>query len=231
MKNRNELLTDIIGWDVVNWSTAIEFWEKNTTIEISKSHSLVIGAGNFGGLSLWLGLKGSKVVCSGLNGVSDRAKTCHKNYAVSSLIKYQGIDALSIPYDERFDIVVFKSVLGAIGKNDRYVLQKQAIEEMYKALKPGGELLFAENLTSTKVHMFLRKKFGAGKNSWRYVTKEEMIGTLSFFSQYEYITKGFLGAFGINRKQRNILGRIDQTLLNHLIPESWRYIIIGIAKK
>ena len=102
---------------------------------------------------------------------------------------------------------------------------------MYKALKPGGELLFAENLTSTKWHKFFRNKFTAGKFFWRYVTKEEIIGMLSLFSQYKYIAKGFLGAFGRNRKQRNILGRIDQTLLDHLIPESWRYIIIGIAKK
>jgi SAM-dependent methyltransferase len=231
MKNRNELLSDIMGWDIVNWSTAIEYWEKNTPIEISNSYSLEIGAGNNGGLSLWLALKGSKVVCSSLGGVSDKVKASHNKYNVSSLIEYQDINALSIPYHERFDAIAFKSVLGAIGRNDNFEVQKQAIQEMYKALKSGGELLFAENLTSTNIHMFLRKKYGAGKHSWRYVTIDEMIEVLSHFSQYKYITTGFLGTLGRNRKQRIILGRIDRAFLDHLIPERWRYVIIGIAKK
>lgn len=162
-EKRSQFLSDVIGWDIVNWATAIDYWQMNTKNELSGSYSLELGAGKNGGLSLWLALRGSKVVCSGLGGVSDEAKALHHKYNVSSLIEYQDIDALSIPYFEEFDVVAFKSVLGSIGKYDALELQKQAIHEMYKALRPGGELLFAESLTSTKVHMCLRRKYGAGK--------------------------------------------------------------------
>jgi hypothetical protein len=54
---------------------------------------------------------------------------------------------------------------------------------------------------------------------------------LSPFSHLEYHTFGFAGAFGRSEPQRNFLGTVDQTLLDRIIPEAWRYIIAGVAVK
>jgi hypothetical protein len=47
----------------------------------------------------------------------------------------------------------------------------------------------------------------------------------------KYTTVGFLGSFGRTARQRSLLGEIDNIICDIIVPESWRYIIIGIAKK
>ena len=54
---------------------------------------------------------------------------------------------------------------------------------------------------------------------------------LSLFSHVEYRTVGFAGAFGRTELQRNLLGVLDETVLNYAVPENWRYIIVGVARK
>ena len=228
---KSQFLADVIGWDILNWSTAIEYWEDKAGSELTGSYSLEIGAGNSGGLSLWLASRGSNVVCLALGGVSDAAEAIHDKYELSGQIEYQDIDALSIPYVDEFDLVVFKSVLGAIGRYDARELQERAILQMHKALKAGGKLLYAENLACTRAHQFLRRKYGRAERGWRYVTIDEMVGMLSCFSRSSYITTGVLGALVRDQAQRNTLGRIDQALLNHLVPNGLKYITIGIAQK
>jgi SAM-dependent methyltransferase len=220
----------IIEWDIVNWSSALTYWEKTTSHDLSNSMVLEIGAYN-GGLSLWFAGKNCKVVCSDLNGPTEKAKQKHLEHGVQNLIEYQSINALHIPYDSLFDIVTFKSVLGGIGRNNKPDLQDSAIEQMYKVLKPGGELFFAENLVASPIHRFFRKRFVKWGSEWRYVTIKEMKELLTGFSSIKYTTVGFLGAFGRREWQRNILGYFDRVLFNHLTPPTWRYIMIGIAKK
>ena len=40
---------------------------------------------------------------------------------ISSLIIYQDIDATNIPYENYFDIIVFKSIIGGIGRNNNFI--------------------------------------------------------------------------------------------------------------
>jgi len=226
-----ELIHDIIGWDINNWFQAIPFWESNTGQDLSKCYALEIGAEN-GGLSLWLALQGCRVICSNIGGVPHETRVIHKKYNVSSLIEYQDINALSIQYADTFDLIAFKSVLGGIGRHNKYELQKQSIQQMYKALKPGGELFFEENLVSTKLHMFFRKYCSAaGKDHWRYITLAELSDMMLLFSQCTYKTTGFISAFFINERMRNILSKIDQLICSHINKEAWNYIVFGIAKK
>ena len=75
--------------------------------------------------------------------------------------------------------IVFKTIIGGIGSNDNYEIQQKVFKEIYKALKPGGKLLFAENLVASKFHQQLRKKFVNWGNSWRYVSIKEMETFLS----------------------------------------------------
>lgn len=233
--NKNQLiekqvLNDVIEWDIVNWSSTIKFWENHSKPITEKSLVLEIGSRN-GGLSLYAALKGAKVICSDLNQPTMEAKLKHKKYGVSHLIKYKKIDATNIPYNSSFDKIIFKSVLGGIGRYERKDLQSKAINEMYKALKIGGQLIFAENLIGSPFHQFFRNKFIKWGNIWRYISLDEMNEFLLPFSNVKSYSCGFLGTFGRTKNQKKILGLLDNNIFNNIVRNTWHYILIGVATK
>lgn len=221
-------IKDIISWDVVNWSKALDYWEKNQDLTGGGLQCLELG-GREGGLSLWLALKGHRVICSDLNSPEKNASQVHQAYDCKSLISYEAINATAIPYQNEFDLVVFKSVLGGIAGQDNSLKQK-TIEEIYKALKPGGVLLFAENMESSFLHRFFRKHFVNWGKNWNYLKTDEMPDLFSSFKSLDYISVGFLAAFGRTETQRTILGKLDRIVEKFVSPDK-RYILIGVAKK
>ncbi|MCL2247246.1 MAG: class I SAM-dependent methyltransferase [Lentimicrobiaceae bacterium] len=224
-----KLKKNILQWDVKSWSKAIDFWEDNidwNTVE----NGLELGARE-GGLSLWLALKGKKVVCSDLKDVQKTAEPIHNRYNVKNLIVYEDIDGTQIPYENYFDIIVFKSIVGGIGSNNNIEKQYELFKEIFKALKPNGKLLFAENLIASPIHQILRKKYIKWGNRWRYVSLEEMKSLLTDFSSYQLKATGIIATFGRNEKQRAFLSIFDKILLNFICPKSWNYIAYGIAEK
>ena len=234
----SKLLNDIIGWDVVNWGKSIKFFEKN--IDFSKmKNGLEIGAGSFGGYALYFAKKKLITTCSNPEGEFGNIKKIHSSYPFAKKIKYEKIDALNIGYEDTFDCIGFKSIMGIVGyKNkDRLAnldIQKRVIREISKALKIGGYLIFADNLKGSKFHQFINNKFGWGKNSqgWRYFsTKEyfEIIGDDFEIINYQTVgVFGFLGKFEIIKK---FLGIFDSILFNKLLNENSRYILLCICKK
>ena len=220
---------DIMQWDVKSWSKALSYWESNIVWD-KVQNGLELG-GREGGLSLWLALKGKTVVCSDLKNVKETAQQLHLQYNIASHITYQDIDATDIPYEHYFDIIVFKSIIGGIGRNDNYDIQQKVFNEIYKALKPGGKLLFAENLKASSFHQRVRKRFVNWGSSWRYVSINEMRKFLKDFSNCEIKTTGILGTFGRNERQRNLLSSMDKLIINKICPENWKYICYGIAEK
>lgn len=221
-------MRDIVQWDIKSWSKAILFWDEkidwagvNTCLEIGARE---------GGLSLWLALKGKQVICSDVT-ISPKAVELHAKYKVADKIEYEQIDATGIPYEDYFDVIVFKSVLGGIGRNNNYALQEQAIKEMCKALKPGGKLLFAENLKASAFHTLLRKSFQKWGGKWRYLSLEEISTLMKQFSSLDIETTGVLSLFGSGELLRNTLATADEKLFNKLVPRHWHYIAYGIAEK
>jgi len=223
-------IKDIIGWDVKNWSKCLEFWEKYLPDGFQYEKALELGAHN-GGISLWLAGKAQNVICSDIDDPSQATYNLHKKYGVDKKISYQNIDATSIPFENEFDLICFKSILGGIGRNNNIEKQKQSINEIYKALKPGGIFLFAENLKASPLHIFFRKLFIKWGSEWRYIRISEMVNLTSGFSEYKYKTIGFMGTFGRTETQRRVLSILDSYIFNFIIPKSWRYIITGIARK
>jgi SAM-dependent methyltransferase len=224
-----KLQNKIIGWDVKNWSKALDYWGEHIKWD-TVQNCLELG-GREGGLSLWLALEGKQVVCSDIGDVKQTVGKLHDSYFVADRITYQQIDATRIPYENHFDLIVFKSILGIIGINDDSCKQQKAIAEMYKALKPGGQLVFAENLSGSPLHRMLRKKFVKWGSVWRYITVEEMKRYLQDFRTYSLKSTGFAGVFGRNETQRNLLATLDQTIINFFVPNSWKYIVYGVAEK
>jgi ubiquinone/menaquinone biosynthesis C-methylase UbiE len=221
-----EELKDTIQWDVENWKYALSFWGKHYTV---KPEAKVLALGEReGGLSLFFAKKGCQVVCSDHIDFPKQTLLMHKKYKVSENITYKKIDIKSIDFeDELFDVIVFKSVLGAIGNEED---QKQAIREIYRVLRPGGVFLFAENLKSTKIHQFLRNRFIPWSNHWRYIQIREMQQWMTDFKKNDYQAKGFFALFGSTEKQRNGLAYIDKVVCP-IIPKNWRYILFGVGFK
>ena len=159
-------LADIIQWDIKNWSKCLAFWEDKVDLNSPKK-VLALGERE-GGMSLYFASRGHEVICSDYNPLPESTQKMHANYGFADKVTYQSIDMTSIALaDASFDIVVFKSVIGALGNADD---QQLALNEIFRVLKPNGVFLFAENLEGTKLHQFLRKKFVNWGERWRYVT-------------------------------------------------------------
>jgi SAM-dependent methyltransferase len=224
-----DVLRDIVQWDVSSWSKALLYWENN--VDWSRIENGLELGGREGGLSLWLALKGISMICSDLSGVNATAEPLHRRYNVLEYIDYQNIDASSIPYENYFDVIVFKSIIGGIGRDNNFDLQRAVFKQIYKALKPGGRLLFAENLIASPLHQALRKRYVNWGSAWRYLTIEELRNFLQDFSTVEIKSTGVLGVFGRNESQRHSLSLIDNLVMNRICPDQWKYIGYGIAVK
>lgn len=226
---QTQLLRECIQWDVKSWSKALLYWEQHIPWH-QVDRCLELGSRE-GGLSLWLALKGKEVICSDVGDVKQTAGALHRRYGVADKIHYESIDATYIPYENQFDLIVFKSILGVVGKDGNARRQQQAIHQIKKALKPGGKLVFAENLTGSPLHCLLRRRFVKWGRSWRYVSLNEIESYLQVFKSYTLKSNGFSSAFGRTEAQRNGLAAIDDALLNYCVPDRWKYIVYGMAEK
>lgn len=219
---------NILAWDVYNWSGALKYWEGFLKSKL-KLECLELGA-NKGGLSLWLASKGHHVICNDIRPVSDEVIQYHKQFYYTGKIDYESFDAVSIPYQNKFDLMILKSVLGGVGRDGNNKRIEMAIKEIHKALKPEGLFFFAENLKATKFHSFFRNNFMHWAKDWNYMSSMDLERHLSIFSEQKIVTSGFLGAFGFNEFTKTSLGKIDTLCFNKLPPDN-HYIVYGHEKK
>ena len=225
----DNLLAEIIQWDVRTWSKALHYWDAQVDWN-NIENALELG-GRQGGLSLWIALKGKKITCSDLSNISKTAAQLHSKHNCTSLITYQDIDATNIPYENHFDLIVYKSILGGLGKSTNFEKQQRAINEIYKSLKPGGKMLFAENISASQLHHFLRKRFTDWADYWQYFSLNDFKDFTKEFNSVHIRTNGFLATFGRNEKQRKLLSNFDDYFFNRLCPDNWKYMAYGIAVK
>ncbi|WP_309620521.1 class I SAM-dependent methyltransferase [Salinibacterium sp.] len=226
MTANDALMKDVLGWDVRTWSAAVEFWERALPPTATPLRCLEIGAGP-GGPSLWLALRGHTVVCSNLANTAAMASPLHHEYGVSAQIEYRDIDVTAVPYENHFDVVIFKSVLGGVGS-----LQGEAMAQILRSLKPGGLLLFAENIRGTIFHRLARAiAYRLRGTSWHYLSLAQMTSLLSGFSSVEIHTTGVFALFGNTESRRRKLASFDRHVANRLVPRSWKYVSYGSATK
>lgn len=227
MATSHDHLDLIFQWEVRSWSRALPLWRRYLARPTKgRPRALALGERD-GGLSLMLAEHGCDVVCSDLNGPTQRAKDMHRMLGWDWAMEYGSIDTLDIPFPEdSFDVVTFKSMLGALKTKER---QEQAIKEIHRVLKPGGVLLFAENLRGTIVHRWLRKRFVAWGGYWRYLDARSDADLFNSFD-LEDRTTGLLASLGRTETQRDLLARLDGCIAP-LVPSTWRTIWYGAAIK
>lgn len=225
-KYSEQELTDFVQWDVQNWGKAIPFWQPYIE-QVSKGKAAAFGERE-GGLSLWLALNDIDVECSDYTVFESTPLEIHEKHQISDRITYSQQDITSISFpDNSFDFVLFKSVIGTLATKER---QQKALDELHRILKPGGHLLFAENIEATSMHRFARKKFTNWGERWRYLKWKEMDQMLSQYSKIEKKSVGFFATFGRSEGQRKFLSKVDR-VFSPLVPKSWRYIMIAACQK
>lgn len=173
---------------------------------------------------------GYQVCCTDLTDPKDLAGPLHLQYGVEDQIVYQALDVLKLDAVNQYDIICFKSVLGGVGHDDHYDAQEKMMENIYRALKPGGYLMFAENTTASALHRFFRRHFVPWGKSWRYITLAETQALCKKFSEVRQKSFGFLSAFGRSGRQRTFLGSVD-ALLDRFLPAGMKYCVSVVAKK
>lgn len=228
MQNKfsKEEIEEIIQWDVKNWRNALPFWDAHFDI---KPGMKVLALGEReGGLSFYFAKLGCSVVCSDYNELPEVTQEMHEKKGVSQNISYKTVDMRAIDFEDgTFDIVVFKSVIGALNSKE---FQDQAVGEIKRVLKMGGAFLMAENAQASKFHQKLRKKYISWSHGWRYITNEDLQYWASLFSKASFKSHGFSGLLGRSEKQRSALGSVDR-IFSPLTPKKWKYIYFGVFIK
>lgn len=225
MLERNVLAPLAIEWDVATWSQALDFWDLFLPGDLTGWDALEVG-GRTGGLSLYLAQRGASVVCSDLTDPSERAAPKHVRSGMACRVRYEAADVRGLPYDDAtFQVVTFKSMVGALREAAH---QELAFQELHRVLKPGGFLLFAENLRGSRFQMALRRIFRPWGRYWRYVTREEIRRWCEPFRTLDLASAGVLAAWGRTERQRTWLAQLDSRFP---FPEAWHYALFGVAQK
>jgi SAM-dependent methyltransferase len=172
-----------------------------------------------------------EVLATDVGGPSSQALEAHRDYRTAGRVSHAALDATAMTYRNEFDVVVFKSVIGSIGGVLGYEGQVAALEGMHRALRPGGVLLWAENITSSPLHQAARRLWVPWGGQWRYLTLAELRSLLSPFASTDWSSAGFTAAFGRKESHRRLLGAVDSVLFEWVVPRPWNYIAFGVSRK
>ena len=227
MKHKREYFE----WDKYTWCRSLNLWDKGLNKVVPK-YGLEIGA-RTGSLSeLLICHYGLRMVASDQNTMTDEMKEKLKKWSDCDMLTYSEEDAKKLKFlDNTFDLVVFKSVMGTVGAFGHDNDQEKMMIEIFRVLKNGGILLFAENLNGNLLHKYFRKKYSPWAYYWNYPDLYRFKSMLHNFSEIKYCTSGVFAAFVKDRYLiKSCVSDIDY-LFEKCIPENWRYLIYGYAIK
>lgn len=227
MYSKQELI-DILNWDVRTWSEILPCWD-NQLKNFDKSNAICIEIGaREGGMSLWMALNGFQITCSDYIYDSDEAQKLHKKYRVERNVFYKKVDVLNWQEKAKYDIVIIKSVLGALETEERI---KTAIENIYNNLKDGGIVLYAENSSASSLHRLFRLKFTDWGRKWYYFDESSLKFFFKSFQILKFKFNGVSVVFANRLGMSKPFYKFDKYILNKIVPNTMKYMIYGYAKK
>jgi len=223
----NKKLELYFEWDAMVWGQSLTLWTEK--LNANRGGKLLEIGSRRGTLALMFAKEFDiNVVCSDLRGPDPSAKVLHQENSVLHKMDYVVADCMQLPYREgEFDVIVFKSVIGALST---FANQQKAIKEIHRVLKPGGVLLFAENKAASKLHMLLRKKLVKWSTYWRYLTTKDIKELLVDFKEVKVKSNGFLSVFIPEGRLKQVAAKVDG-IACVIVPETWKYMSYGYAIK
>lgn len=199
--NDNTLLRFAFGWNYKSWSHALRVVKFQVPNKVNRI--LEIGAGELSVVSLIFDGFANEIVISYY---SDEQKepiekyldTVRKNYDLKSKYVLKQIDATTV--NESFDIVIMKSVLGGIFRENSSTISdaRNFIASLVsRAVEADGLLISIDNGKSILERLLSR--FGGRKNHWRFFRKLDLNGAIwqnefGVISSFSFETR--LGYFG-----------------------------------
>lgn len=214
-------------WDTATWSRAVRAWGPDLLDREATDHPvrcLEVGARR-AGLSAWLASRGHHCVAS------DRVLPERPNHPGDGRVEPAVLDLLAAPLEQRFDVIVVKSVLGSVRSLHGEGGLQKAQANLVTMLADGGAVWFAENLAASPVHRFVRRRFVAWADRWHYFTPGELRSAMAPGCEVDtFATTGLAAAFGRTESQRDLLARVDSAV-ESVVPEAARYVGYGVARK
>ena len=228
-------VNDIIEWDVLNWSQLIAYWQPIIEDLPRDSKVLAIGERN-GGLALWLALLGFDVVCTDVDPPTEKAIGLHKKYRVVHKIKYEQFDIVNDNITpDKYDVVIAKSVIGGLKseRNDADTrsleVQRKAIQNIHRLLKPGGYFFSAENMEGGSWVRMMRRIKNEPK-TWLYLPYRELATHFDTYSLVQTKTFGILPTLFSIRMLNSFAFFLNKYIMSFM-PASSKYIAFIIAQK
>ena len=195
-------IKDSIGWSKDTWCQPLRaFIDDNPNIEFS--HSLEIGASEYGTLSPFLKEISSKVAVGYFECYITKLNNNLSHLNIENESEY--IDITEI--NGKYDLIIAKSVLGGIFRykestvNDVNEFIESIIE---KNIKQGGMMILMDNGNSY-FEKYL-SNFGARKNDWRFFNSKD------FINPYQQHTFSFLSCFLLEQRYSFFGNFFDYTL-------------------
>jgi hypothetical protein len=236
--NLRALIEDCCGWNRKTWADAVEFALSQLPERLDGKKVLEIGAGKYSSISPLFASRGADLLCS----YYGQHQQDVENGQLQLVVTKYGLDKIVVEerdiynLQETYDIIVLKSVLGGLCKNQNYGKLKLIIDRLLKEnVRQGGYIVTLDN-GYVRLFTRLRNLWGAGKGEWTYFSRKKLVDALS---GYDIQVRGFglinVGAakFLLHRKGESIndiIYLIDKIALSLIDPED-RAVLSTVIRK
>jgi hypothetical protein len=184
------LSEECCGWNRKTWADAVEFAVAMLPGDLRGKMVLEIGASDRSTVAPIFAAQGAQAFCSYYKKPPGFIENAHLSY-IRSKYRLDPIPTFETSITEiegRFDVIIMKSVLGGICRNDNYQEIRTIIHKLLKDnLVEGGVILTIDNGSIGPFHR-LRRYLGTGGNSWSYLERDKLAASLSDF---QITMKGF----------------------------------------
>ena len=221
----SQFVNKCIGWNVGAWQTALQsgldlLTENN--INLVDKRVLELGGGTHSTLAPIFEKLGAMATSSFYNDRGMETLLFEINDRYKTSVDSKQIDIFGDYLDDKYDIVICKSVLGGIARGNEKFLLARALKSIQKNLLTEDGVIFTlDNLYGSTLAQFLRSRLGAGRNRWNYFTLEELRSAVPENFELLSRTNGVLSfASTSNRTANALVNYADSLFFDWAFPSA-----------